>query len=86
MRHSLVIDAGLDKLQELLLGMVPGDEITVARAVEVSGLDDTQCDAVLDALTRAGLMTRAQPGEYVRCQLEGLSTSLPARGPLERIR
>ena len=30
--RSLVIDPGLDKLQELLLGMEPGDEISVARA------------------------------------------------------
>ena len=73
MRRSLVIDPGLDKLQELLLGMVPGDEVSVARAVEVSGLDDAQCDAVLDALMRAGLMIRLQPGDYVRCQLDGLT-------------
>jgi predicted transcriptional regulator of viral defense system len=84
MRRSLVIDPGLDKLQELLLGMVPGDEISVARAVEVSGLDEAQCDAVLDALTRAGLMIRLQPGDYVRCQLDGLTTSSPDRKPLER--
>ena len=73
MRRSLVIDPGLDKLQELLLGMVPGDEVSVARAVEVSGLDDAQCDAVLHALMRAGLMIRLQPGDYVRCQLDGLT-------------
>jgi hypothetical protein len=84
MWHSLTIDAGLDKLQELLLGMVPGDEVSVARAVEVSGLDEAKCDAVLDALMRAGLMIRVQPGDYVRCQLEGLSTSLPAPKPLEK--
>jgi hypothetical protein len=70
MRRSLVIDPGLDKLQELLLGMVPGDEVTVARAVQVSGLDEAQCDAVLDALMKAGLMTRPQPGDYVRCRLD----------------
>jgi predicted transcriptional regulator of viral defense system len=70
MRRSLVIDPGLDKLQELLLGMVPGDEVSVARAVEVSGLDEAQCDAVLDALMKAGLMLRVQPGDYVRCRLE----------------
>jgi hypothetical protein len=83
MRHSLVIDAGLDKLQDLLLAMVPGDEVSVARAVEVSGLDEAQCDAVLDALMRAGLMIRLQPGEYVRCRLDAHTTSVPARKPLE---
>ena len=72
MRHSLEIDAGLDKLQELLLGMVPGDVVTVARAAEVSRLDEVQCAAVFNALTRAGLMVRLQPGEYVRCRLKDL--------------
>ena len=36
-RHSLVIDPGMDKLQELLLAMAPGDVVSVARATEVSG-------------------------------------------------
>ena len=81
MRRSLVIDPGLDKLQELLLEMVPGDELSVARAAEVSGLDDAQCDAVLDALMRAGLMIRLQPGDYVRCQLDGLTSPVTARRP-----
>ena len=72
--RSLVIDAGLDKLQELLLGMEPGDELSVARAAEVSKLDKAQCDAVLDALMRAGLMMRLQRGAYVRCHLDGLNS------------
>jgi hypothetical protein len=72
--RSLVIDPGLDKLQELLLGMAPGDEVSVARAVEVSNLDEAQCDAVLDALMRAGLMMRLQHGAYMRCQLDGFSS------------
>ena len=84
MWRSLVIDPGLDKLQELLLGMVPGDEVSVARAAEVSGLNEAQCDAVLGALMRAGLMIRLQPGDYVRCQLDGLTSSSTARRPLER--
>jgi predicted transcriptional regulator of viral defense system len=72
--RSLVIDPGLDKLQELLLGMAPGDEVSVARAAEVSHLNEAQCDAVLDALSRAGLMMRLQHGAYVRCQLDGFSS------------
>ncbi len=72
--RSLVIDPGLDKLQELLLGMAPGDEVSVARAAEVSNLNEAQCDAVLDALMRAGLMMRLQHGAYVRCQLNGFSS------------
>jgi hypothetical protein len=65
-RRSLVLDAGLDKLQAFLLGMVPGDELSVPRAMEISGLDASQCDAVLDALARAGLMVRLQHNAYVR--------------------
>jgi hypothetical protein len=65
-RRSLVLDAGLDKLQAFLLGMVPGDELSVPRAMEISGLDQAQCDAVLDALARAGLMMRLQHDAYVR--------------------
>jgi hypothetical protein len=65
-RRSLVLDAGLDKLQTFLLGMVPGDQLSVPRAMEISGLDAAQCDAVLDALARAGLMMRLQHDAYVR--------------------
>jgi hypothetical protein len=65
-RRSLTLDAGLDKLQAFLLGMVPGDELSVLRAMEISGLDAAQCDAVLDALARAGLMIRLQHDAYVR--------------------
>jgi len=68
-RRSLVLDAGLDKLQAFLLGMVPGDEVSVRRAMEVSGLEAAQCDAVLDALARAGLMMRLQHDAYVRRRL-----------------
>ena len=86
MRRSLVIDPGLDKLQELLLGMVPGDELNVAHAAAVSGLDEAQCDAVLDALLKAGLMIRLQPGDYVRCRLEGFTSSASACGSFEKSR
>jgi len=65
-RRSLALDAGLDKLQVFLLGMVPGEELSVPRAMEISGLDASQCDAVLDALARAGLMIRLQHDAYVR--------------------
>lgn len=70
MRRSLVIDPGMDKLQELLLSMAPGDEVSVDRAIEVSGLEASQCDAVLEALMRAGFMVRLEQGGYARCQLD----------------
>jgi hypothetical protein len=69
-RRSLVLDAGLDKLQAFLLGMVPGDEVSIPRAMEISGLNHSQCDAVLNALARAGLMIRLQHDAYVRSRLD----------------
>lgn len=68
MRRSLVLDAGLDKLQVFLLDMEPGDELSVARAVEISGLDQRICGSVLDELMNAGLMIRLQHDSYVRCR------------------
>jgi hypothetical protein len=70
MRRSLVIDAGLDKLQEFLLEMSPGDEVSAARAAEISGLAAERCDVVLTALVHAGLMMRLQHDAYVRCRLQ----------------
>jgi len=69
-RTEMVLDAGLEKLQELLLSMTPGDQVSAARASEISGLDEAYCDAVLAALMRAGLMMRLQHDAYVRCRLE----------------
>lgn len=65
-KRSLVLDAGLDKLQAFLLTMVPGDEVSVPRAMEISGLDAALCDTVLDTLARAGLMIRLQHDAYIR--------------------
>jgi len=64
------VDIGLDKLQDFLLAMAPGDEVSARHAAEISGLDHKRCDAILDALMRAGLMMRLQHDAYVRCRLE----------------
>ena len=64
------VDTGLDKLQDFLLAMAPGDEVSARHAAEISGLDHRRCDAILDALMRAGLMMRLQHDAYVRCRLE----------------
>jgi len=69
MRRSRV-DAGFDRLQDFLLAMAPGDEISAQHAAEISGLGRKRCDAILDALMRVGLMTRLQHEAYVRCRLE----------------
>ena len=68
MSRSRAIDAGFDKLQEFLLTMTPGDEVSVTKAAEISGLDQGRCDAVLTALQRAGLM-RQHDDAYIRCRL-----------------
>ena len=74
MRRTLA----LDKLQEFLLAMTVGDEVSAKRASEVSGLDPKRCEAILDALMRAGVMMRLQHDAYVRCHLEQLSdNSIP---------
>ena len=70
MGHSSSLDEGLDRLQELLLAMEPGDEVSAERAAEICGLEARHCGTVLDALTRAGLMVRGQREGYVRCRLE----------------
>lgn len=65
-RRSLVLDAGLDKLQAFLLEMSPGDELNVERAMQISGLARDVCVQVLEALVRAGLMIRLQHDAYIR--------------------
>jgi hypothetical protein len=66
MWRSLVLDAGLDKLQTRLLEMVAGDEVSLPEAMKISGLPARHCEAVFAALTRAGLMTRSADHSYVR--------------------
>jgi hypothetical protein len=71
MGRSLALDAGLDKLQDLLLTMSAGDEVSLPHAMQISGLPAPQCEAVLEALSRAGLMVRSQGDAYVRKHLTG---------------
>jgi hypothetical protein len=77
MRSSRAIDEAFDRLQEYLLAMTPGDQISVNRAAELSGLDAEQCDAVLNALLHAGLMMRLQHDAFVRCRLRLAEQSSP---------
>lgn len=70
MRKPKADDAGIDKLQELLLGMAVGDAVSTRRAAEITGLDPLQCESVLDELVRAGIMIRLQHDAYVRCRLD----------------
>ena len=75
MSQTQLIDPGLNKLQDFLLAMEPGDEVSVARAQAISGLNETFCEAVLGALMRAGLMIRLKPNAYVRCRINDRSVS-----------
>ena len=73
---------GLNKLQEFLLAMAPGDVLSTQRASEISGLDHQQCDAILGALMNAGIMMRLQHDAYVRCRLQPAEQHLnPAAEP-----
>ena len=69
MRRTQGVD-GLNKLQEFLLAMALGDQLSPQRAAEISGLDPKRCETLLDALMRAGVMMRLQHDTYVRCRLE----------------
>lgn len=68
-RRVATMDAGLDRLQDILLQMLPGDELSVERAAQLSGMDRETCGFVLEALTRVGLMIERQHDSYVRCRL-----------------
>jgi predicted transcriptional regulator of viral defense system len=70
MGRPLALGDGLNKLQEFLLAMAHGDQLSANRASDISGLDPKRCEALLDALMRAGVMMRLQHGTYVRCRLE----------------
>jgi hypothetical protein len=69
-RRTLVLDSGLDKLQAFLLEMIPGEELTVDRAAEISGLSRRTCGAVLETLANAGLMLRVPNDAYVRSRVQ----------------
>ena len=75
MSRTQLIDPGLNKLQDFLLAMEPGDEVSVARAQAISGLNESFCEAVLGALMRAGLMIRLQHNAYVRCRIDDRAAS-----------
>lgn len=71
MPRSLMLDVGLDKLQNLLLAMSEGDQVSLPEAIQVSGLPAPQCEAVFEALARAGLMIRSDDHAFVRKHLAG---------------
>ena len=55
-----------ERLRSLLDRLSPGDEIRVAAASKETGLDQTTCACVLEALARVDLFTRTNEGVFVR--------------------
>ena len=55
-----------ERMRNLLDRLNPGDEIRVAAASKETGLDQTTCRSVLEALARVDLFTRTNDGVFVR--------------------
>jgi DNA-binding IclR family transcriptional regulator len=60
------LNAGLDRLQNVLLGLRDGDGLACAEAARNCGLSEQNCRTVLEGLTRAGLMSHEADGRFVR--------------------
>jgi DNA-binding IclR family transcriptional regulator len=70
----LHMNEGFDRFQRLLLAMHSGDELRATEAADLTGLSPETCRAMLDGLTRAGLMSNEGDGRFVRRTLDVLST------------
>lgn len=66
------VNHGFDRLQTLLLDMRAGDELRVVEAADRTGLKPEICLAVLEGLTRAGLMSREAGDLFVRRHLDSV--------------
>jgi len=55
-----------DRLQSLLEGLHPGDELQLGETAKQTGLDVTSCETVLEALAKIDLFTRAGNQTYIR--------------------
>ncbi len=64
------VNLGFDRLQQLLLTMRAGDQLRVDEAADRSGLTPGLCLAVLEGLTRAGLMSHEADDLFVRRHLD----------------
>jgi hypothetical protein len=61
--------SGWDRLQNLLEGLRPGDEVHIGDAAQRSGLDAATCENVLDALARMEFFTRSGDHVFIRRQM-----------------
>ncbi len=69
MEHSNPLDDAFERLQRLLLAMQTGDELAAHEAARLTGLAEPTCRTVLEKLTRAGLMSRADGDRFVRVSM-----------------
>ena len=64
------VNAGFDRLQELLLAMRAGDEMCASDAARLTGLSREVCRSVFEGLKRAGLMTHGGDDRFIRKTLD----------------
>ena len=69
MESRPVVAQGVQRLKGVFLEM-PGTRLTLLDAVKLSGLDQTTCEVVLDALEGARFLKRANDGCYQRRTLD----------------
>jgi hypothetical protein len=66
MRREPTIKAGLNRLREFVIGMMPGEQVNTTQAIVISGLEPRVCNAMLDSLMRHGYTMRLQNDAYIR--------------------
>jgi hypothetical protein len=67
-------DEGFDRLQQLLLDMRAGDNVTAPAVAKATGLSESICLAVLEGLERAGLMVHGEGDQFVRRTLDVMAS------------
>jgi DNA-binding GntR family transcriptional regulator len=60
-----------DRLNDLLLGLKPGDSVTPEDLIAATGLSPETVRTVLEALTRAGLFEKTEQHTFIRRRLYG---------------
>jgi hypothetical protein len=64
MESRLQVVQGVQRLKGVFLEM-PGTRLTLLDAIRLSGLEQSVCEVVLDALERAHFLRRATDGCYL---------------------
>lgn len=58
-----------ERLTCMLEKLRPGDEIHVSAASRESGMDESTCATVFEALARVGLYKQTDDGVFTRCRM-----------------